>query len=124
MEIRSCELKTHLYTVSPHYCTKYKDQTGISKERSFIRMWDKTFCFVIEYTAECGYDERLVDLKFNHHIECDTFERCPINSYCNKQTNRCCINGKIRGRKVKVFFGMKINFSSYCCFTISNVFIR
>lgn len=29
MDIRSCELKTHLYTVAPHYCTEDKDQKGI-----------------------------------------------------------------------------------------------
>ncbi len=24
-------------------------------------------------------------------MECDTIERCPLNSYCHKQTNRCCV---------------------------------
>ncbi|CAF1014592.1 unnamed protein product [Adineta ricciae] len=71
MDVRSCELNTHLYAVSPHYCIQYHDQK--------------------KYTFECGYDEVLVDLNLNHYIECDAFERCPINSYCNKQTNRCCI---------------------------------
>ncbi len=28
MDIRSCELKTHLYTIAPHYCTKDNDKTG------------------------------------------------------------------------------------------------
>ncbi|CAF0927203.1 unnamed protein product [Rotaria sordida] len=71
MDIRSCELKTHIYTVAPHYCTKDKDS--------------------MEYTQECGYDESLLDLKLDRHIDCDTMDRCPINSYCNKQTNRCCV---------------------------------
>ncbi len=26
-------------------------------------------------------------------------ERCPLNSYCNKQTNRCCVKGRIRKAK-------------------------
>ncbi|UJR13720.1 hypothetical protein I4U23_000731 [Adineta vaga] len=71
MDVRSCELNTHLYTVSPHYCIQDRDQT--------------------KYTFECGYDEILLDLTSDHHIECDAFERCPMNSYCNKQTNRCCV---------------------------------
>jgi hypothetical protein len=51
---------------------------------------------LIEYTRECGYDESLSDLTSNRHVECDTMERCPINSYCNKLTNRCCVKGRIR----------------------------
>ncbi|CAF1289873.1 unnamed protein product [Adineta steineri] len=71
MDIRSCELNTHIYTISPQDCILDKDQP--------------------EYTSECGYDELLIDLKTNHYIECGTSKQCPINSYCNKQTNRCCI---------------------------------
>ncbi|CAF4879182.1 unnamed protein product [Rotaria sp. Silwood1] len=71
MDIRSCELKIHIYSVAPHYCTKDKDQ--------------------IEYTRECVYDEPLLDLKSDYHIECDTMERCPLNSFCNKHTNTCCV---------------------------------
>lgn len=28
MDMRSCELKTHIYTIAPHYCTKEKQQIG------------------------------------------------------------------------------------------------
>jgi hypothetical protein len=87
MDIRSCELKTHLYTIAPHYCTKENDQTGKIFEDD-----DSILLFFLEYNQECGgYDEPLFDLNLNRHIECDTIERCPLNSYCNKQTNRCCV---------------------------------
>ena len=91
MDVRSCELNTHLYTVAPHYCIKDKDQTGNSKEKKKFRK-----NFVVEYTSECGYDEPLYDFTLNRHVECDNIERCPMNSYCNKQLNRCCVKGRTR----------------------------
>lgn len=38
MNIRSCELQTHLYAIEPHYCTKDTEQTGreILRHSSFI----------------------------------------------------------------------------------------
>ncbi|CAF4806849.1 unnamed protein product [Rotaria sp. Silwood1] len=71
MDIRSCELQTHLYAIAPHYCNKDKDKP--------------------EYTRECGYDEPLFDIIMNRNTECDTIGRCPMNSYCSTQTNRCCV---------------------------------
>jgi hypothetical protein len=71
MNIRSCELQTHLYA-------------------------HQILIFLIDYTRECGYDEPLFDSILIRHTECDTIGRCPMNSYCNAQTNRCCIKGKIR----------------------------
>ncbi|CAF3324637.1 unnamed protein product [Rotaria sp. Silwood1] len=71
MDIRSCELQTLLYAIAPHYCNKDKDKP--------------------EYTRECGYDEPLFDIIMNRNTECDTIGRCPMNSYCSTQTNRCCV---------------------------------
>ncbi|CAF4244959.1 unnamed protein product [Rotaria sp. Silwood2] len=71
MDIRSCELQIHLYAIAPHYCNKDRDKP--------------------EYTRECGYDEPLFDTMMNRNTECDTIGRCPMNSYCNTQTNRCCV---------------------------------
>jgi len=71
MDARSCELQTHLYAIAPHHCVKDDDQQ--------------------EYTDECGYDEVLVDLKLNRHVECDVMDRCPLNSYCRTQSHRCCV---------------------------------
>jgi hypothetical protein len=31
MNIRSCELQTHLYAIAPHYCNKNKDESGKTK---------------------------------------------------------------------------------------------
>ena len=48
-------------------------------------------CFFLEYDQECGYDEPLLDLNLNRSMECDTIERCPLNSYCHQPTHRCCV---------------------------------
>lgn len=53
--------------------------------------------FFLEYTRECAYDESLMDATLNHPTECDTLGRCPMNSYCNTQTNRCCVKGTENG---------------------------
>jgi hypothetical protein len=92
MNIRSCELQTHLYAIAPHYCTKDKDQSGKRKPLHIHKIF--IIIFLIEYTRECGYDEPLFDTILNRHTECDTIGRCPMNSYCNTQTSRCCIKGK------------------------------
>ncbi len=91
MDIRSCELKTHLYTIAPHFCTKEKDETGKLFEENDDSIQSYFFVVCLAYHEECGYDEPLYDLDLNRHMECDTIERCPLNSYCNKQTNRCCV---------------------------------
>ncbi|CAF3381609.1 unnamed protein product [Rotaria socialis] len=71
MDIRSCELQIHLYAIAPHYCNKDNDKP--------------------DYTRECGYDEPLFDIVQSRTTECDTIGRCPMNSFCNAQTNRCCV---------------------------------
>jgi hypothetical protein len=77
MNIRSCELQTHLYAIAPHHCTTNTDESSR-----------------IEYTRECAYDEPLFDTISNRSIECDTLGRCPMNSYCNTPAHRCCIKGE------------------------------
>jgi hypothetical protein len=91
MNIRSCELQTHLYAIAPHHCTKDKDESGKKKRTHQTSLFN---FFSIEYNRECAYDEPLFDTISNRHIECDTLGRCPMNSYCNTQTNRCCVKGK------------------------------
>lgn len=49
--------------------------------------------FSVEYSHDCGYDEAVMDYASNRTIECDTLGRCPMNSYCNAATNRCCVKG-------------------------------
>ncbi|CAF3750071.1 unnamed protein product [Adineta steineri] len=71
MNIRSCELQTHLYVIEPRHCIQDKSNS--------------------EYTRECGYDEPLFDTILHRNTECDTIGRCPMNSYCNTHTNRCCV---------------------------------
>jgi len=71
MNIRSCELQTHLYAIAPHHCTKTQDEP--------------------EYSHDCAYDEPVMDYASNRTIECDTLGRCPMNSYCSATTNRCCV---------------------------------
>ncbi|CAF0752008.1 unnamed protein product [Adineta ricciae] len=71
MNIRSCELQTHLYAIAPQYCTRETNDP--------------------DYNRECNYDEPLFDAILNRNTECDTLGRCPMNSYCNPQTNRCCV---------------------------------
>lgn len=94
MNIRSCELKTHLYAIAPHYCNKDQDKLGI-KSIFHGNLIDNLFIYLsIEYTRECGYDEPLLDIIQNRFTECDTLGHCPMNSYCNTNTNRCCVKGR------------------------------
>jgi len=73
------------------------------KQVTFLNKYNAYTLFsYLEFNHECGYDEPLFDLTLNHHIECDTIERCPLNSYCNKQTNRCCVKGRITKGKVRI----------------------
>jgi hypothetical protein len=65
----------------------------VKKTKIFISKFI-IFFLSIEYTRECGYDEPLFDTITYRNIECDTLGRCPMNSYCNTQTNRCCVKGK------------------------------
>lgn len=75
----------------------------------------------LEYTRECAYDEPLLDTTLNHPTECDTLGRCPMNSYCNTQTNRCCV----KGREVCSLDDMEyLNFSDYGNIALSNVYDR
>ena len=87
MDVRSCELKTHLYAIAPHYCTKQTDETG----KIFYDLNESMLFLLLEYNEGCDYDEPLLDSTSNRQIECDTIERCPYNSYCNKKSNRCCV---------------------------------
>ncbi len=67
---------------------------NLVKQKPYYSNWILSFLFTIEYNRECAYDEPLFDTISNRNIECDTLGRCPMNSYCNTQTNRCCIKGK------------------------------
>lgn len=46
MNIRSCELQTHLYAIAPHHCTKDKDESGkkIINNSNFSH---KIYCFFL-----------------------------------------------------------------------------
>lgn len=90
MDVRSCELQTHLYAIAPHYCTKQTEEAG-KIVNVFNHLNSKMFFCCLEYSEGCDYDEPLLDSTSNRPIECDTIDRCPFNSYCNKQTNRCCV---------------------------------
>ena len=62
------------------------------KLSTFLTIWiPRCFFCCLEYSEGCDYDEPLLDSTSNRPIECDTIDRCPFNSYCNKQTNRCCV---------------------------------
>jgi hypothetical protein len=92
MNIRACELKTHLYAIAPHHCSQQMDEPGflsLSQARQLHLHPHPR----LEYSRECAYDEPLTDLISNRTIECDPLSRCPMNSYCNTPTHRCCVKG-------------------------------
>lgn len=97
MNIRSCELRTHLYAIAPDHCKQDKQQSGNINNLLKKKKKQQIYIYVVaDYTRECAYDEPLFDAMINRNIECDTLGRCPMNSYCNTVTNRCCVKSKTK----------------------------
>jgi hypothetical protein len=46
MNIRSCELQTHLYAIAPHHCTKDKDESGKKKRTHQTSLFNLTISFL------------------------------------------------------------------------------
>jgi len=77
-----------------HLTIAIKIKMNLVKKNLIFSVKLIAYLLSIEYTRECNYDEPLFDIVLNRNTECDTIGRCPMNSYCNTETNRCCVKGK------------------------------